>query len=134
MAKEIVQEVFKSIWERRHTLAIQDIESYLVRSVKMKTFTMIRNQQTQRIHHDIIEKNINSYYTEEPLLGKELGEKINTLVEELPKQCRRVFQLSRQEGLTNKQIAHELFISERAVEYHISKALQTLRKELVEYI
>ncbi|UZJ64936.1 LuxR C-terminal-related transcriptional regulator [Sphingobacterium sp. KU25419] len=42
--------------------------------------------------------------------------------------------MSRDQGLTNKEIATKLYISERAVEYHISKALKTLKTELTDYI
>ena len=51
---------------------------------------------------------------------------------ELPRQCRRVFKMSREEGYSNKEIASQLLISERAVEFHITKALAFFRKNLTE--
>ena len=71
--------------------------------------------------------------TENTIAFRELSESIDELVEKLPTQCKRVFELSRQMGLKNKQIAAELLISEKAVEYHISKALNHLRSNLGEF-
>lgn len=126
-AKEIVQEVFKSLWERRIDLSIKDAERYLLRSVKLKSLEYIRNKATRQKHHDLILKNSKIDYEDHHLQEKELKDKLDTVVDSLPKQCKNVFKMSREEGLTNKEIAQVLFISERAVEYHISRALSTLR-------
>lgn len=134
LAKEVIQDIFKSIWERRNTLQIQEIDHYLIRAVKMQTFTILRNRQKHQIHHQEIGLISSKHYTEESIYNKELADKIQGLIGELPKQCKHVFQLSRDQGLSNRQISQELLISERAVEYHISKALNVLRTELVEYI
>ncbi|WDF69743.1 RNA polymerase sigma-70 factor [Sphingobacterium oryzagri] len=129
-AKEIVQDIFKSLWERREALDIQDAERYLLRSVKLKTMEYIRNKSTRQRHHDVILNTAQSEYEDQQVELKELNGKIRALIESLPKQCKNVFKMSRDEGLTNKEIARLLFISERAVEYHISKALATLRLAL----
>ncbi|MCL7986845.1 RNA polymerase sigma-70 factor [Sphingobacterium sp. lm-10] len=126
-AKEIVQEIFKSLWERRENLNIQDVERYLLRSVKLKTMEYIRNKTTKQRHHDIILSTTRVDYEDQQVLVKELNHKVHSLVESLPKQCKNVFKMSREEGLTNKEISRLLLISERAVEYHISKALSTLK-------
>lgn len=129
-AKEIVQDVFKSLWERRENLSILDAERYLLRSVKLRTLEYIRNKATRKRHHDIIQEQSSSEYEENQLHVKELQTKLQRIVESLPKQCKNVFKMSREEGLSNKEIAKILLISERAVEYHISKALLTLRTHL----
>ncbi|PVH27050.1 RNA polymerase sigma-70 factor [Sphingobacterium corticibacter] len=126
-AKEIVQEIFKSLWERRDNLNIQDVERYLLRSVKLKTMEYMRNKSTKQRHHDIILSTTKIDYEDQQVQVKELSHKVNNLVESLPKQCKNVFKMSREEGMTNKEIAHLLLISERAVEYHISKALSALK-------
>jgi hypothetical protein len=58
---------------------------------------------------------------------------LDQAVDSLPKQCKNVYKLSRDEGLTNKEIATNLLISERAVEYHISKALSVIKIRLKKY-
>lgn len=131
-AKEIVQEVFKSLWERRSELSIKDAERYLLRSVKLKSLEYLRNKATRQKHHELILNQSRIDYEDQHLQEKELKERLDTVVDSLPKQCKNVFKMSREEGLTNKEIAHVLLISERAVEYHISKALSVLRVALTE--
>jgi RNA polymerase sigma-70 factor (ECF subfamily) len=133
-SKEIVQDVFKSVWERREELRLKEVERYLIRSVKLKTFEYIRNKVSRQQHLNNISNITESHYSDNTLIAEELANKIAKLVNTLPNQCRKVFQMSREQGLTNKEIAQELVISERAVEYHISRALKTLKTELIEYI
>ena len=135
-AKGMVQEIFKSLWERKEELVItQSVERYLVRSAKFKVFEFIRNKKIREQHlENIIASQTTSInYTENEVMVRSLSERISTLIESLPAQCRRVFKMSREQGLSNKEIASDLLISERAVEYHISKAVTSLKSSLPEY-
>ncbi len=67
---------------------------------------------------------------ENHIFSQELQKKVIDLIDELPPQCRNVFKMSREKGYTNKEIATELQISVRAVEFHITKALAFLRQHL----
>ncbi|QBQ42868.1 RNA polymerase sigma-70 factor [Sphingobacterium psychroaquaticum] len=131
-AKEIVQEVFKSLWERSSNLELADAERYLLRSVKLKSLEYLRNKGNKIRHHKVILHNKTPYYEDNNFQYKELKNQLNTVVESLPNQCKNVFKMSREEGLTNKEIAGNLLITERAVEYHISKALSIIRLRLSE--
>lgn len=133
-AKEAVQEVFKSLWERRETLHVQEVERYLIRSVKLRAYEYIRNRTIRAQHHEAIGRSSETCYTEDHLGAQELLSRIKQSVSTLPNQCRNVFQLSREQGLSNREIASKLVISERAVEYHISRALRTLKAHLADYI
>lgn len=126
-AQEIVQEIFKSLWERRSTLNLTDAERYLLRSVKLKSLEYIRNKSTRCRHHNVILAQSSESYEDTQVNFRELKTRINNIIESLPKQCKNVFKMSRERGLTNREIAQLLFISERAVEYHISKALMVFR-------
>lgn len=135
-AKGMVQEIFKSLWERKDELEInQSIERYLFRSAKFKVFEYIRNKKIREQHHEQISTSQVSALndTENTVIANSLSERISLLIDKLPTQCRRVFKMSREQGLTNKEIAKDLLISERAVEYHISKAVTTLKSSLSEY-
>ncbi|MBE9463320.1 RNA polymerase sigma-70 factor [Dyadobacter subterraneus] len=135
-AKGMVQEIFKSLWERKDELEInQSVERYLVRSAKFKVFEYIRNKKIREQHHEIIvASQVSSLnYTENEVLVSSLKERITSLIDTLPSQCRKVFKMSREQGLSNKEIASDLLISERAVEYHISKAVTSLKSHLTEY-
>ncbi len=135
-SKEMVQDIFKSLWERKDELEINtSIERYLVRSAKLKVFEYIRNKTTREKHIECALEDYceSSNCTENEILFNNLTEKINTLIDRLPCQCKNVYTLSRKQGMTNKEIASALLISERAVEQHITKALKTLRENLHEY-
>ncbi|MEM1357290.1 MAG: RNA polymerase sigma-70 factor [Bacteroidota bacterium] len=136
LAKEMTQDIFKSIWERRATLEVHtSYERYLVRAAKLKLAEHYRNQATRKKHLTLATTGLPtaSNTTEEDVNYSLLNEELNALVEQLAPQCQRVFQMSRGEGLTNKEIAQQLGVSQRAVEYHISNALAFLRKRLSNY-
>lgn len=136
-AKGMVQDIFKSLWERKDELEITtSVERYLLRAAKFKVFEYLRNTRSRQEHN---EKALENYCnaencTENEVMFNSLKNQVETLVDTLPCQCRKVFKMSREQGLTNKEIASDLFISERAVEYHITRALTTLRTSLAEYI
>ena len=136
-AKGMVQEIFKSLWERKDELEINtSIERYLLRSAKFKVFEYIRNSKSRREHTEIALSSYchSAHCTENEVMFNVLKDKVDNLVDTLPCQCRNVFKMSREQGLSNKEIASSLLISERAVEYHITRALTTLRSSLTEYI
>lgn len=134
-AKGMVQEIFKSLWERRAELEIEKIEHYLIRSAKFKTFEYIRNKVNRQKHNEfqVMDCSVSSNCTEEQVLFNNLKEKVNLLVDTLPCQCKRVYKMSREQGMSNKEIASLLVISERAVEYHITKAMSRLKVGLANY-
>ncbi len=53
---------------------------------------------------------------------------INMAVEQMPRQRQQIFRLSRYEGLSHQEIAQQLGISPKTVEYHIGRALAELKK------
>ncbi len=134
-AKGMVQEIFKSLWERRSELEIEKIEHYLIRSAKLKTFEYIRNKVNRQKHNEfqMMDCSVSSNCTEEQVLFNNLKEKVDVLVDTLPCQCKRVYKMSREQGMSNKEIAGLLYISERAVEYHITKAMSRLKVGLASY-
>lgn len=137
IAKDLVQDIFISLWERQEELIISDsLEKYLVRAAKFKVFEYIRN----KVGHESKIEALSYYQTLEHTTSslelveyKELQEKISTAISLLPDHCKKVFLQSRIEGLKNKEIAQALQVTERTVEYHITKALAHLRIRLKEY-
>lgn len=133
LSKDLVQDVFVSLWEKRENLVIQKtLEHYLCWSVKMKVFEHARNQGIKNKNLEILKnRQMETVQIEEnDIGGVQLSYEIKAVVNGLSEKCRRIFLMSRQNGLSNKQIALELNISERTVQYHIKNALQDLRRSL----
>ncbi len=134
VAKGMVQDIFKSLWERRDELEIiTSVERYLLRSAKLKVFEYLRNSRIRQEHAEKASHTA-AHYAENDVFYNCLKEQLVQLIDTLPAQCRNVFKLSREQGLSNREIASQLLISERAVEYHITRALSTLKTNLSDYL
>jgi RNA polymerase sigma-70 factor (family 1) len=137
VSKGMVQEIFKSLWERKDELEITtSVERYLLRAAKFKVFEYLRNSKSRE---ENTQRALSNYChstecTENDVMYNCLKQQVDHLVDTLPCQCKNVFKMSREQGLTNKEIASALLISERAVEYHITRALTTLKANLTEYL
>jgi RNA polymerase sigma-70 factor (ECF subfamily) len=130
-AKEVVQEVFIDIWNRRSHLNIRNsFYTYIATAVKYKVFTKIANRQKELQKRQGLSIDDKSHITEEWLSFEQLKSDLEKAIVELPEKCRLVFRLSREEGLTGKEIAEKLNLSPKTVETHISKALHHLRSSL----
>ncbi len=134
-AKECIQDIFKSIWERRDKLKITDpISNYLFRSVKLK----VAEHYRRKINHEKHLGKIISFTdqmdhsTEQTILFNDLKAEISKLVDNLPPQCQKVYILSREHWLHNNEIAAHLVISEKTVKNHLTKALSFLKTHLPE--
>ncbi len=133
LTRDIIQEVFKSFWERRQTLEITDsVEQYLMGALKRRIIDYFRTQAGHQQHEELFLADYCGYdhFTEQAVLFNELLQKVNELVIALPAQCRNVYRLSREQGFSNREIASFLLISERAVAYHLAKANAFLKEEL----
>ncbi|WP_276361660.1 RNA polymerase sigma-70 factor [Daejeonella sp. H1SJ63] len=132
-AEEIVQEIFISMWNRRESIFITtSLNAYLAVSVKYRVIKVLakRNLYNKFADHSlsILPQSDNS--TQDWLEFEELKSRLAVLVTQLPDKCRLVYKLSREEGMSQKQIAEEFGISEKTVEAHIGKALKHLRTGL----
>ncbi|WP_228098820.1 RNA polymerase sigma-70 factor [Pedobacter sp. MC2016-24] len=134
VAEECVQDVFFSLWQRRNDLKLKySLATYLAVAVKYQVIKQLDKQYRLQDRKDKSLHVSEEPYTssaDEHLLEKELMERIEAAVNRLPEKCRIVFKLSREQGMTNKQIASDLDISEKTVEAHLSKAIKDLRSDL----
>lgn len=129
-AQEIIQDFFTSLWINRARLKIcSSLQGYLFSAIKYSVLNHLRAENVRTAYSEILLLADNSSYnsTEEYLNCKELTENIGSGVKQLPPKCRSVFELSRNQYKTNKEIANLLDISEKTVENHLTKALRYLR-------
>ena len=108
------------------------MDAYLFRIVRNAVFRYIersllfKNYQSRQLSDD----NSDLYEIESELNAKELELIIAIAVERMPSQRRKIYQMSREQGLSNENIARELNISKRTVENHLTQALADIRKIL----
>lgn len=135
-AEELVQELMLFIWEYHATIVIEgSLKSYLFTAVRNRCLNAIRRQQYHaRVHSIIYEKLRDEFEDPDYYLVNELSEKINKAVNELPETYRETFALSRFGEQTNKQVAEQLGVSIKTVEYRISQSLKILRLKLRDYL
>lgn len=139
VGEDIVQDVFMALWINRDKIDLEEpIKPYLYRATYNRSINYLNSVSVQRrVDHadmldELIDREILSYNQHDNLLLKEIEEEITSFVGTLPEQRKRVFLLSREENLKNKEIALRLNISEKAVEKHITKALSDIRTHLTE--
>jgi RNA polymerase sigma-70 factor (family 1) len=133
VAEEIVQELFVSLWEKRKSAVIHNLENYLFVSLKYLIIHHIKKVIAERKMVDTEGIEIPNEPTE-ILTAQALQNAINQAVEELPDKTQTVFRMSRFEEKSHKEIADYLEISEKAVEYHITQSLKYLRSELKDFL
>ena len=138
-SEEIVQEVFLKIWKRRDQLKLDnEIRPYLFKSVQNLCFNFLEHKKVTDNYYSVIEvvyKNqAEDFNTYESVLYTEFQAKVDAAIGSLPKECRRIFQMSRQDGLKYTEIADKLEISVKTVESQMSRALSKLKTELRDYL
>jgi len=132
-ARDIVQEVFVSLWKRREELDIHgSLAAYLLKSV--------RNLSIRHIEKNITKQDFLlslSAYFQQPIAAsdsqvelRELETRIAGAVSKLPHKMQEVYLLSRHENLSYKEIARQLGIAETTVKKQVSNALKVIRAEV----
>jgi RNA polymerase sigma-70 factor (ECF subfamily) len=131
-AEEIVQDLFAGLWQKRQELAILNLSHYLFVAVRRKIIDRARSKFTQAKYWEYYKTHIPAYdsNTEDTVAYNELTHELETAIANLPEKSQQIFRLSRFEGRSVAEISQLLKLSERAIEYHITRALKHLRLRL----
>jgi RNA polymerase sigma factor (sigma-70 family) len=132
-AENIVQDVFFSIWQRRHTLLISgELQNYLVVSIKYRVIKVLDKQRSQRMYEDhaISSFDLLDDSTQQYLAFDELYERLEIAIRSLPEQSRLIYRLNKEDGLSYKQIGNKLNLTEKAVGLHLVRIKKALRATL----
>lgn len=129
---DIVHDVFAYLIENKETLQFnKSAKSYLLSACHNTCLNYIKKQKVrQRYVSEILDEDSNFVNGYDTVFEQELRNKIETILSELPKQCRLIFELSRLKGMKHKEIADILDISPKTVETQIYRALKTFKKVL----
>lgn len=132
--EELVQNVFLKIWENRKSLKKEfSLKSYLFTIAYHEMCQIFRKKQ---IHEKFLKENSNSTPStvdlESQLEYKGTLEQIDKLIELLPEKQKVIFNKSRKEGKSTKEIAKEMNLASGTIDNQISAALKFLRNHISE--
>lgn len=135
VAEELVQNVFIGLWNRRQTSKIQCLTAYLQQAVRYQVINYLES----KISYD---RSSTAPISMEPLeaegcdsrtLLHDLSAAIDRAIQKLPGKSQEVIQFSRIDNYSVRQISERMHISEKAVEYHITRSLKLMRYYLKDF-
>lgn len=134
IAEEVVQMAFTKLWQSRHTLQ----EEYTLSTQLFRIATTILIDFLRKYQHkdaitgslEVIDMERGVDSTNEKMQEAELQKCISVAVNDLPPVRKLVYEMSREQGMTYREIAATLSVSSKTVETHIYKALKQIKKHL----
>ena len=120
-AEDVVEDCFVKLWEHEP----KNQEAYLYTSVRNACIDILRKS---RLVEDIEPSDLENIITDDEAKSRSEKEaRLWTAIDNLPEKCRKIFLMSKRDGMKYREIAEELCISEKTVEHQISKALKRLQ-------
>lgn len=133
---DVLQEVFIKIWQNRESIKKTDtFNSYVFTITKNLLLNELRRKlNDSKTKNEIQNRSLaEEYHQFEQVEFKELKEKLDFEIENLPENQKEIFILSRKEGLSHKEIAEKLKISTKTVEYHIRQSINILKNKIADF-
>lgn len=133
-AEDLTQDIFLKLWTHRTRLTeVRTFGPYLYVLAKHTVFNyiesrMINLEDIQKVREDNVQFSETPY---EELVAKDLRLLVDMIVETMPQQRKKIYRMSRNEGLSNTEIAEKLQITKKTVENHLNLALKELRNAVL---
>ena len=132
-AMDTTQDIFTDLWLKAgHTHISTSLKAYLYTAARYKTMDAIRRSVLfDKYLQSMVEFSVSTRSnTDETVIFNELTKRIESEVSTLPPRMRRIFELSRIEGFSHKDITEELDITDHTVKKTLNRALKILRSKL----
>ncbi len=132
---DVLQEVFVKIWLNRQKIGNPEtFNAYIFTITKNELLNLIRNNLRDQAFRDklFLHSVAEEYQQQSELEFDEIRSGVDKIVAKLSEKRQQVFVLSRNEGLSNKEIAHQLNISKKTVEDHITHAIKQIKNSMKE--
>lgn len=131
-AKELVQEVFVTVWEKRETINPElNFEQFLYTIARNKVYNRSRRRVYEHAYREYLSMlAAHANETENKVRFNELVNVLERAFEQLPPVRKKVFLLSRVKGMSNEAIAHQMQTSTSNIKNHINKALRLIRRQI----
>ena len=128
----MVQEVFIAVWENREKLDEgKSFSGFIFSIAKNKALNRIKQNFSRKVYLEYMQKeNQEQHDLISEIESRELMDSLLKTIQELPDKTKQIFLLSRSEGLTYRQIASRLDVTENVVDHEIRKSLQFIRDKL----
>ncbi len=133
-AEEVTQEAFAWLWEHRETLNPHtSLKGYAAGTAKHMAFRLLREKRADRIKENEFRylRSEHSELADSALISEETEILISNTILNMPPQRRKIFEMSRKEGLSYNEIADRLGISYNTVKFHMQAALADIRAAIV---
>lgn len=135
-AEELVQDLFTTLWHKRADSRIEKLPHYLHTALKYRIIDYLRVRTTHAgyLSYRQARPPAPDRNTEELLAADDLSVALAESITLLPESTREVFRLSRLEHQSVPEIADQLHLSPKTVEYHLTRALKILRVRLKDFL
>lgn len=134
VAKDIVQETFVKIWLRRSVVSkVTSFKAYLFKMLRNSVFNHFESADVFHRYLDWAANRPQDDFSYDSVYFRELWGLVMEAVDLMPSQRKRVFEMSRMEARSNKEISETLGINQRTVENHLANALRDVREYLLRY-
>lgn len=133
LAEEVTQTAFQKLWEQLDSSAtIENMTSYLFTAAKNIMFNLSRHETVKWIYQNYLMQHRmeSELTTDQTIEGNFMMQYIRTLLEEMPPMRRKVFEMSKLDYYSTKEIAEQLNLSVSTIETHIQLGLRFMREEL----
>ncbi|HHU97101.1 MAG: RNA polymerase sigma-70 factor [Bacteroidota bacterium] len=129
-AKDVVQDVFTTLWEKRESIQVNTrLKSYLYTMVRNRILNLIKREKRMVLSdwEDERETLADMDNLQPAIEDNHWQKSLYEAIDKLPKQKRLVCLLKVKEGLSNKEVAKKLNITEHTVKKHYTQSLARLR-------
>ncbi len=130
--ENILQELMASLWQNRKQSQIRDLRGFLFISARNLTNMYFRSQINLRKYREyqLMREVFDNIDTDEIFNENQLLEAIEKALRQLPEKSAAIFRMNKLDELPVKEIASQMRLSDKAVEYHIYKSMKMIRQYL----
>jgi RNA polymerase sigma-70 factor (family 1) len=135
-AEEIIQEVMLSLWKNRAHTQIRNLNAFLFIATRNLTNRHFREKINLRKYreYELMREVFDHVNTDAILTENQLSAAIERVLNQLPEKTATIFRMNKLNDLPVKVIAAQMGLTDKAVEYHITKSLKVIRRGLNEFV
>lgn len=134
-AEEILQDLMLSLWQHRRESRIHNLKAFLFISARNQVNMHIRREINLRKYraYELMREMYENIEAEYLLDEKQLLEAIDRALEKLPEKTANIFRMNKIDDISIAVIASQMGLSDKAVEYHLTKSMKVVRMHLGEF-